>query len=359
VGDSQCNLSSAKYGYDFVVATSQASINATMMEYLNTVGEPEAVICYVADSRGNPTPIDYQQLKTNAKGSDPFAVPPNADPTKSADLQNLFEARFMLGFKASIGLPPGYAPADIPDIVVLSGDASSVSYNLMCSEFIVVELTPGGGYNPPSWMNISQPPGAAWLFNAKVDLRLTAYDGTDYSKLPPAVRAQIKNLGGNAFSIQQLLFDLDNAALQSFPTMSGVAPGTNLHTALQNDFLGEYFSTVKASGQPILGASVTQSVAPPSALTLTDLNFEVSPLLGTNNQPIVNPTPDQQAVFTLNYLCAVNGKTLPGAAQFDWNWMDESDAANFDGVLAINRNTFVNYLNSALIGDCAGNCFAP
>jgi hypothetical protein len=353
----QSNLSSAKYGYDFVVATTQSSINSTMKEYLSNLPEPEVVICYVADNNGIPTPIDYDTLKQKANGTDPFSVP-QTNPS-SQDLQNLLKARFMVGFKAQIGLPPGYLPANIPDIVTLGADTSAVSYNLMCSEFDVVQYTPGGGYNPPSWMNVSQPPGAAWLFNSKVDLRLTPFDGTDYSKLPPAVQAQIKNLGGNAFSIQQLLFDLDNAAQESIPTISGVDPSSNLYACLQKDFLGKYFSTMKQNGTPVLGCTVTQSDAPSSTLTLTDLNFETCPLLGTNGQPIQNPTSDQQDASTLNYLCTSNGDPLPAAVQFGWNWLEESDEANFDGVIAINRNAFVNYFQARLTRFVAANCYQP
>ena len=68
------------------------------------IPEPEVVIYYVADSSGNATPIDYATLKQKANGTDPFNVQqtnPNAQ-----DLQNLFSARFMAGFKAQIGLPP-------------------------------------------------------------------------------------------------------------------------------------------------------------------------------------------------------------------------------------------------------------
>ena len=37
---SQSQLSAARYGYDFVVATTQASINATMKQFLSGLTEP-------------------------------------------------------------------------------------------------------------------------------------------------------------------------------------------------------------------------------------------------------------------------------------------------------------------------------
>ncbi len=358
---SQSNLSA--YGYDFVVATTQDSLNATMKEYLSKGGEPEVAICYIADQHGNPTAIDYAQLKQSAHGSDPFAVPADADPAKSQDLKNLFEARFMVGFKAKIGLPPGYAPTAIPDVVGLGADASSVSYTLMCSEFVIVHLQPGSGYDPtPSWMKVSQPPGKAWLFTSKVDIRLAPY-GDAYSKLPPSVQAAIKDLGDEAFSVQQLLFDLDTAALQSVPQIGGVDPGTDPYACLQKDFLGAYFNTVKQKGQPVLGYVTPRSKAsgaePKSSLTLTDFDFQVSPFLGSDNQPVNNPTPAQQNLVTLNYLCAAGGTPLPGPGRFRWNWMEPGDEADFDGVLSINRNALVRYFDPLLLSFCQKTCYQP
>jgi len=44
----QSYLSSPRYGYDFVVATTQTSINATIKEFLSKGTEPEVLVCYVA-----------------------------------------------------------------------------------------------------------------------------------------------------------------------------------------------------------------------------------------------------------------------------------------------------------------------
>src|SRR5215212_10864212 len=101
----QSNLSASQYGYGLVVATTQGSLNATMKEFLSTGTEPEVVICYVADEKGDPTQISYESLKQQANGSDPFTIPDDADPTTNPDIANLFKARFMVGIKAKIGLP--------------------------------------------------------------------------------------------------------------------------------------------------------------------------------------------------------------------------------------------------------------
>ena len=354
----QSNLSASQYGYDVVVSTTQGSINATLKEFLSAGTEPVAVICYVADNNGNPTPIDCATLMTNANGSDPFAVPANADPATDQDLINLFNARFMAGFKAQIGLPAGYAPTGIPDVVTLGADASSVTYTLLCSQFTVVQYTPASGYTPAQWMNQSQPAGAAWLFTSKVSLQLTPAQAP-YSNLPPAVQAQIENLGSQAFSVQQLLFDLDTAALETTPVISGVPAGSTLYSCLQRDFIGAYFSAMQQSGAPLLGCAITQSTAAPSTLTLSDLNFETSPLLDGNDQPIPSPTPAQLEACTLNYLCAANGDVLPAAAPFGWNWIEETEESSFNGVMAINRNAFAKYFQGQLNLYVMRNCMQP
>ncbi len=355
---SKSDLASTKYGYDFVVATTQAAINATMKEYMSGLTEPEVIVCYTADTNGNPTQIDYNTLVANANGTDPFSIPDGTSATNQ-DVLNLYGARFMFAFKARIGLPPGILPQNMPDIVALQGGTSAVKYNLMCSEFIITQYTPASGYTAASWMNQSQPSGTAWLFTSNVDLRLTTMDSTAYSTLPQDVQNQIKNIGGNAFSVQQLLFDLNNAALETQPTISGVTPGTSLYTALSNDFLGAYYTTMKANGQPMLSASITQTNSDPATLTLTDLNLEVNPFLGSSGSAVTNPTQAQADLDTLDYLCAANGNTLPVATQFGWNWIDESEASDYQGVIAIKSSTFIDWLNNLLLPDLNDICKQP
>lgn len=345
---SQSDLSNPRYGYDFVVATTQASINATMKQFLANLSQPVATICYVADNQGTPVPIPYADLVQRAHGSDPFTVAAGADPTTNPDLKNLIEARFMMGFRAQLGLPQGLAPSQIPDLVQLGADTAAVTFNLLCSQFLVVDLEPGSGYAPPAWLSMSQPGGAPWIFTSKVDLRLSTTDSSAYSTLPPAVQQQIRNLGANAFSVQQLLFDLDNAGLQSIPTIQGITPGTKLYTVMQQSFLGAYFAQLQSQGQPILGVAITQPSAPASTLTLTNLNLEVSPFVDGSGHSIAHPDQAQQDLAALSYLCAADGHPLPAPVPFAWNWIDLSEEADYDGVIAINRRSIANYFRVQL-----------
>lgn len=356
---SQSTLSADRYGYDFVVATTQASINAVMKQFLAKLDEPVVTVCYVAGADGAPVRIGYQELIKDADGADPFSIPGDADPTADPEIKKLLAARFLMGFRAQLGLPPGLPPADVPDLVEVGSHTSEVTFNLLCSQFTVVELDPGGGYAQPSWLNQSQPTGSPWVFKAKVDLRMSTADPSAYRELPPAVRDRIHDLGETAFSVRQLLFDLDNAALESVPDIVGVQPGTSLYMALQQAFVGAYFAQLRADGQPLLGCAITQDRPLAASLTLTDLDAQVCPFVGGNGQPVADPTPEQRDLATLNFLCAADHHTLPPATTFGWNWIEPAEATDYHGVIAVNRNSFVNYLRSQLQDYVTDNCYLP
>ena len=200
------NISVPKFGYDFVVATTQASTNATMLSFFSTRQEPTGVIvCFVADSKGNPVIIDYDLLKKNAHGTDPFSVhlSAGADVTSNPAIHNLIAARFLFAFQAQIGIPRVSNPSSLPNIVTLG---SAVQFNLLCSQFTVVQLGPGN----KSLLNISQPVNAPWVFSSKVNMHLSTVNQSAYSNFPPIVQQGIKNFSNTAFSVQRLLFDLSN-----------------------------------------------------------------------------------------------------------------------------------------------------
>jgi hypothetical protein len=356
MGASSSNLSDPKYGYDFVVATTQESINAALKTFMSKIKSPVVNCCWVADDKGRPTRIDYQKLLAESGGTDPFALPNGTDPSDQ-NFKNLLNARFMMGFRAKIGIPPGLAPDKVPDVVALGVDTASVMFNLLCEQFTVVQLTPSGGY--ASWMNVSQPSGEPWIFTSKVDMRMSKVDQSKYSKLPPDVQKKIKEISGDTFTIQQLFYDLDNAALETIPTISGVQPGSPLHTLLMEEFCGGYFTQMQSSGEVVLGYFVAHQSYDASTLKLTDFNFNVNPFVGPGGSPVADPTPIQKDLTTLNYLCAANGDVLPPAALFNWNWVDESEESDFDGIVAINRIPVVQYFKSQLAGSVSRNCYLP
>lgn len=354
---SQSFLSSPRYGYAIAVATTQQSINATMKAYLSTLSQPLVEICYVADKAGNPTPIPYQELLQRAHGSDPFKVPAGADPNTNQDLINLKTARFMVGFKARIGLPPGLKPLEVPDVVTFGLSTTNVTFSLMCSEFLVVSLNPGGGYDPASWLSESQPSGKPWIFQSQVNLQQLTVGSDKYNTLPPAVREAISGYHAGTFGVQQLLFDLDNAALETVPKIVGVNPGSNLYTVLLRDFIGVYFDQCQKDGQPVLGCTVTRIGPDRSTLKVTNVQMQVGPYVDGNGQIIQNPTRELQNLATLNYLCTVENETPPPPVPFSWNWLGAGEGV--DGVVALNRNKFARYVRDQVYEAASRCCFKP
>jgi hypothetical protein len=230
---SASELSAPEYGYDFVVGVTQASINATILQFLTSRQEPVVSFCYVADSSGAPQLIPHQDLLTRTGGTDPFGMKDATDQSNSA-VQSLLQARFMAGFRAQIGIPPMTNPRTLEDMVVLGMNTMAVQFKLYCSQFTIVELIPGGGYTPTAtFTSRSQPKDDPWVFVSNVNLSLSPVSNEGFGNLLPTVQAQIKNMSGTTFSMQQLLFDLTQTILSSVPTIEGVQPGTPTYTMLE------------------------------------------------------------------------------------------------------------------------------
>lgn len=365
MSEAQSDLSSPKYGYDFVVAVTQESVNAALSEYLSTLNAPVVKMYWIYNANSKPQQVTLEELQALASGIvDPLTIPAGT-PTSDPRIQTLASAAvgFAFAFQAEIGLPPGYGgpgQSEYPRVVTFNQTGNSVQYSLMCSQFQVVNL----GYLPASrlsWLNESQPSSDAWLFTSTVNLQNLTVGSEDYSQLPKAVQSQINNLGPGQFSVQQLLFDLDNAALESIPTISGVTPGSPLYSALSQVFLGAYFSQMQSSGQPVLAYSVPQSTGQVGTLIPTACNFMISPFVTPSGQAKSNPSANELAVQTLCYECAANGDNLPEAEPFTWNWIDVSESSQYDGVVAINRNSFANCIAQQLNENMylSNVCFEP
>jgi len=101
-------------------------------------------------------------------------------------------------------------------------------------------------------MNQPQSASKPWVFTSNVDLCLSTADNSKYSLLPFDVQKKIMNVGSQAFSGQQLLLDLTNAALMTISTISGIT---------------------------LLGCPIFMHDAPLSTLNLTSFNFAVKPYL--------------------------------------------------------------------------------
>jgi len=190
---SQSFLSSPDYGYDYVVAVTQDSINATATAFLTT-RQPVVSACYVADDNGDPKYIDYETLKKNAKGTDPFKITEKT-PDRETLVQNLDDAGFMFGFQAAMGLPAGFDARTLPDIITLGPTAADrVIYRLLCKSFLLVELNQIS-HKKPVFRTVAQPKGPddvpkgdpkgePWIFTYKVPLLSQPADTKAFIKTP-------------------------------------------------------------------------------------------------------------------------------------------------------------------------------
>ncbi|WP_168790571.1 hypothetical protein [Paraburkholderia aromaticivorans] len=349
-------LSSAKYGYDFVVATTQASINSGLKEYLATIDQPATDLCFLANQKGLPSvEISLNDLKAKTGGIDPFAIPDGTD-YGDPRITTLTKNMFLVALRLRIGLPPGVMPKDMPPIVDLGSSANNVTFNLFCSDFQIVMNSPPSGFGGPgSWNVWSQPSGTPWYFSTTVNLVYADLDkklDTPYFNNHPAEKQallnQLKNINSGAFSLQQLLFELDNASIQSVPKIAGLDPSSDAGLILTKAFVNLYFAIAKEHGEPVLSVHAVANAPDNSSLRLTGMEREVGQFVDGSGVVVEKPTPEQKAVTTLCYLCAANNNPLPGAAGFNFNWVDPNDVGNQSGVLSVNRNALANYYKNIL-----------
>jgi hypothetical protein len=356
MGASQSDLSDPHFGFDLVVAVTQASINVTLTQLLADLTAPEVTVCYVYDDSNNLVPIDYHTLVSNAHGSDPFQVPNGANPATNSDLVNLMAANFAGGVRAMLGLP-GVPAASLPPIVTLgAGTSAPVLFNLLCAEFQVTGFQ-YGPRNSATWVNLSQPTtGSPWYFSANIQLNSATVDPN--GPVPAAVRQRITDLRKeveNAFSIQKLFLDLDTAILESAPTIQGLTPGWAVWNLITADFLGAYFTELGQKGDPVLSYSFTLDAPRPTTLQLGSLSRECAPLMDTNDKPISNPTAAEQAATALVYIGS-QSTTPPVPVPFPWNWMELNDVTAFSGVQSVRRDVFLTYFNALVNTDVGPLC---
>ncbi|KAG7050027.1 hypothetical protein JMJ77_0012783, partial [Colletotrichum scovillei] len=100
---SNSNLTDLRYGYDFVVSTTQASINSGLLEYLWESNQPINLICYLSDSNnGNATTqISLEELLKRTDGVNPFEILDGASPNDPR-VEALTRNNFVIGVKIRI-----------------------------------------------------------------------------------------------------------------------------------------------------------------------------------------------------------------------------------------------------------------
>ena len=341
------NLAPTKF--DYVVAVTQDSINASLAQYLYD-GVGEATLCYVYDATGTLNRVLYATFVETQ--TDPFEIPADT-PSTDHRIQTLNDAGFAFAVKVRLGLPPGVAPSDLAPIVVLQPRQSKVVYTMLFAEFEATALN-YGPRGSMTWFNQSQPAGTAWKFTGTVDLD---FANAAFASLPEPVQRRLQDIGdAQMFSAQQLYYDLNSTDLEQGFQFENIVSNSALDTFMIGDFLNTYLAQL--AGGEVLGYGANQLTATPaSSLAVTALNFFTPDAVAGSGAP-----------YTLNYLCAMNNGSLPDTthADFDWDWVEPSEVSQYDGVAALNRDTLANYLNSAVLPSggtllqyVESNCYLP
>ncbi len=350
----QSNLSDSHYGYDFVVATTEASINATLKEFLSKPDAkswPDFAGCWVAAADGADVLVDHDEFARKA-GVDPFGIPADTDPSDER-IGKLVAAKFRYGFSACSGLPPGVPPRKVADLVRFLGEAESVAYTALFARFRVVELDLDKDGKPAAWRRTDQASGVPWLVTTQVNLHSAAVAAGEVDQLPKVVRDQVGKLKPDTFGVRQLLFDLEQVGPKSvIEVKTGEPDDSWLNGLLRKVFTGGFYKKLTSAQQPVVGYGITRSNVPAGTPEPTSLDLVISPYL----EPGGGPAKDDKGLSTLVYLCATDGNRLPHPEPFAWNWLEEADRADANGAIAVNRAGLTKYLYDRLLGYVRWNC---
>lgn len=146
----QSHLSNSKYGYDFVVATTQESINAGLVQYLQNTGRTQDYnyLCFLADQNGDPTSeVPLEDVVRLSGGINPFDIPDSTD-WEDERIQKMYQVRLICAIRMRSGIPPGCVvnvPNKGPQIILpepivnLGKTSESVTFNMYCSDITIIK----------------------------------------------------------------------------------------------------------------------------------------------------------------------------------------------------------------------------
>jgi len=357
------------YGYDFVVATTESSINATLKEYFANVPQSSTYICVVRTQNGLKLVTLEDIIKQS--GINPFDLPDNIN-IDDPRAQKLTKIHFDCGIELALGLP-NIKPSLIPDVVSFIGGTENIKFNFLCSKFKIIKYFPAAGeWETPAyikvWQQTDKPedgdPEGAWVISADVSLDQQDLDSelnTPYfnrnADQKKALKAKIDQLSnaGIKFSLRQLIVDLTSSKNMSFNTaMDDLNLPTKVKSIFYDTFITTYYEKMKENGEPIIVVNATNEEPDNSSLALTDMRYVVNDYTDSQNKPIV----EDHGFYTLNYLCAANNHTLPKVKKFDWNWLDNNEKSEH-GIISINRNTLIQFYEDSLKSAVSQMCIDP
>lgn len=342
-------------GCDFVVATTQASINSSMVKFIDQARQEVKYLCYLV----NPTtgdleedPITLEELMKQTGGVNPFNIPkgtPYDDPRITACTNALFQ----VGIKMRIGIPRNVNPRDL-SIVKLGQNPLSVDFKMYYSDITVIENDPVKWGYSGSWNIWEQPSDKPWAASCTVDLVLNDLskhlDDSYFNNHPDAkfqLRRALEDLSDTMFNLKQLClwFATKPRDDVNFPGMDmKTKAGGCLVSCL---FKGYLQFASRHRFPPLVVSAVTYPDHDPS-LYMTATGEVVNPPRDSSGNPLSSPSSSEQAIATINYICNVNNNRWKDASDFNWNWVRPEDVNNKSGVIAIRRNVVAQFFLDAL-----------
>lgn len=362
----QSRLDEGRYGYDFVVALTQKSVNATMKEYLFKLSKDAVTSRYIETvvPEGDPKPkIDATAFINNELGFNPFdaaVIPDGSMAGKgNAKADKLLDSNFSFGIEMTMGLPKLRPGQSLPPIVDFTQGISKVVYTMTFAHIAIVTVDFDRIKRGLVVRRYEQTPGHPWEFQVLVNLDLSAINQRD---LPDDVRKQIKDCAGDlAFGVQQLLFDLNSARLQSSPTqLDSMDRTSDAYDKARKYFVDEYLLNMEKQKSPVLSYVVKQTQSNATYIP-TDLALAASPVVGANGDPIpiTSLTDAEKGTNTLDYLCVINNHRLPPTVAPTWNWINPDESKQSHGVIAIKHSTFMSWISTTLIDQAKSHCTWP
>ena len=185
---------------------------------------------------------------------------------------------------------------------------------------------------------------AGLRFGITVDLGTATVQAGDYAQLPDDVRQRIGALKPGAFTVEQLLMDLQAAQAAHYDPAATVFPAGMPSAAIGQfpGYMTQYLGNVAAAGGQVLGYAVqvpadSEPIAtfPPTALASATNQYRA----GTPDAPVFDPDVD-----TVSYLMMTGDKPFPPQFTPWWgNFVAPSDGKDdtWYGTIAVARELFL------------------
>lgn len=365
------------YGIDMVVATTEKAINATIKQYIHEFGRgasPTFKAYYMMNGDADTQILNSSDvaslISNNLSNTDPLTVSAwngtGARPAAIANIQPVVNGNFKgyiedMVFRYAISFELGFPGGTIPskDIVQLSDDGQYATYTL-CFQNLTLTVA---NYNNDIYNGITSyevyTQTASRIYEFIVRVPLNAIN--DSSNAPDTVAQQAATLG-NAFTMQQLVLDLDNASWYSQPAITDAPANSEVYKMLDTVFLPLYAQLMAANGRAALGFNFIPTVPASQDFAVSNVQLQIDDVQNGEGTP-------SPAIATLDYLCAINGRAPQAPADFSdpdnyyldglpyWSWFDSVPTVH--GVISISPQALGDYFSKALLDYVKTNCYYP